>query len=347
MKDTIVILGINEIQQKNVLQLEAGRELQFRFDALTNDTMKTSMKYAPYFRNMIILQSGFFNKIFSIILYFSKFRRSLHHAEIYTAGRLAFFYLLLTKIFRVPSIVVERGDIADFGSYPRSHRLSMALSYRYADVVWYREYYMKSAIERFRPRKLAFIPNATRNAYLSREQRDIDFLWVNRLVRQRMSSWFVDILKEKEFEGTNNYMLGFNEDSLDEVVRENQQYVRENCPANLTLLPFVDPTEYYKRAKYFVLPAEIVFANNSLLEAMSYGVVPIISNVEGASVLVPGKEVGYVVEHNRSCFRNSMLEALVSHDLDSKGKNAVEHISRNFSKASWQQKIKALYRSLD
>src|SRR5690606_30158578 len=46
------------------------------------------------------------------------------------------------------------------------------------------------------------------------------------------------------------------------------------------------PEEYYRRARIFVLPADIIFANYSLLEAMSHGVVPLVGDGEGAERIV-------------------------------------------------------------
>lgn len=55
----------------------------------------------------------------------------------------------------------------------------------------------------------------------------------------------------------------------------------------IQILGFVNNSEeLLKKSKLFIFPANIVFCNNALLEAMSFGCVPVVANGEGAYRIV-------------------------------------------------------------
>jgi glycosyltransferase involved in cell wall biosynthesis len=78
------------------------------------------------------------------------------------------------------------------------------------------------------------------------------------------------------------------------------------------LLPYVDrPQELYRRANIFVLPAEIVFLNFSLLEAMERGVAPVIAAVDGADRIIEHGVSGLIVDLESEKFVQA-VESLLS-----------------------------------
>ena len=138
-------------------------------------------------------------------------------------------------------------------------------------------------------------------------RKEIDFLWVNRIIPERRSDWFATILSGYKFKESENVLAGLLDNS---AYSETQESLLKNSPSNLTVLNFVsDPSKLYKKARFFVLPADVVFANNALLEAMSYGVVPLISRQIGSELIVEDGMNGFLFEHNQESFEEAMLKA--------------------------------------
>jgi glycosyltransferase involved in cell wall biosynthesis len=214
---------------------------------------------------------------------------------------------------------------------------------------------MESILKRMNIKRLFFIHNAvetrikknTGNQPLPIGRKKIDFLWVNRLIPERMSGWFVDILKTSHFRHTQNIMAGVMKETL---YNEVQDYVIANKPPNLRLLDFVsDPSELYKEAKFFVLPAKVVFANNALLEAMSAGVVPVIVNSPGSELIVKDGINGIVAGFSNEEFQTAMLKAINMSEADYKlmSEAAIAHIRNVFSSDIYKKKLRELYSQIE
>jgi glycosyltransferase involved in cell wall biosynthesis len=113
------------------------------------------------------------------------------------------------------------------------------------------------------------------------------------------------------------------------------------------ILPFTDqPDQYFKRAAIFVLPADIVFCNNSLLEAMAMGVVPIVANVEGADLIVENDVSGYVVERDSVQIAEKIIALLRNDELRRKMAQAArEVIKTRFNSEHTAQALLQFYRN--
>lgn len=70
-----------------------------------------------------------------------------------------------------------------------------------------------------------------------------------------------------------------------------------NVEAHIKTFPFTsNPRDFYNKASIFLLPADEVFCNFSLLEAMERGIPPIISDVPGSERIVDHGINGYRVK---------------------------------------------------
>jgi glycosyltransferase involved in cell wall biosynthesis len=123
----------------------------------------------------------------------------------------------------------------------------------------------------------------------------------------------------------------------------------KSAPSNLTVLSFIsNPSEFYKKARFFVLPAEVVFANNALLEAMSYGVVPLISRQSGSELIVEDGVSGFLFDHNQESFKEAMLKAFkISNEAYLKMSfAAIEQIKMRFSSDTYYVQLQIMYNKL-
>jgi len=294
----------------------------------------------------IILSNSILKRTFYLFKQVYNNRKKIHHVEIYPGGRFAIIFSILCKILNVKIICVERGDLLYYrkNGYSFLTRVSMYFTYKLANVVWYRELYMKEKLKAIGVKNLTFFHNVTAYPDFTKSTKgSIDFIWVNRLINERFSNWFVDALKNDAFIHSKNALLGLQKENCSTQAN----YMKENKPKNLEIFGYINPQYYYQNASFFVLPAKIVYANNSLLEAMSYGVVPIVSNAEGTELIVKNGVNGFVFETYEE-FLQCMIKA---HNLSEKeylslSNNAKETIKNDFSVEYYTFELLELYKSI-
>jgi glycosyltransferase involved in cell wall biosynthesis len=346
MKDTVVIF-IDRIAAKNRLQIKSIHHLKMVPVFFVNEKTDQAAEYLAGRGREELLAGSFLKRFLQISGYLKKNKHDIHHIEVYPAGRFAWIYILLSNILNIKSICVERGDIQYYRRkmYNKISRFSMWACYKFSSIVWYREFYMKDILQKTTSKKLFFLHNAIDPPveYTPSSKKDIDFLWMNRVIKERRSDWFISVLKKSELKNTVNYLIGLTEKTFH--VNE-QLFVQDNKPDNLIVLGYTKkPFEYYMRAKFFVLPADIVFANNSLLEAMSYGVVPLISDMPGASMIVEDGKSGFIFKHTPDDFGIAVEKAhnLTDEQYSRFSKAARDNILKEFSLQKYAEGLTEMY----
>jgi glycosyltransferase involved in cell wall biosynthesis len=217
-------------------------------------------------------------------------------------------------------------------------------------MIWYRELYMKPLLEKIRKRGLYFLHNAIEPVYDTPGpaiKKDIDFLWLNRVIPERKYKWFMDIVQKTDFSHTQNFLVGIMPET---IFSPDQDYVKNNKPANLVLEPYSnDPGSFFKRARFFVLPADVVFANHALLEAMAYGVVPLVSRQQGSELIVDDHVNGFIFQHTTEGMEAAMQEALrlTSQQYDAYSLSAARKIRDSFSEKKYSDSLSILYKMLE
>lgn len=349
-----IAIFIDWVLPKNKVQIDAMHKLGHSLSFFVGKYNESSSSYLLADDEHILLKEGFFSRLQMIISYLKKNRDDLHHVEVYPGGRFSFVYVLLSWYFGVPCICVERGDLLYFkkGGYSILTRISMWICYKISDMVWYREPYMLSLLEKMNVRNVFFLHNAiekrNKQAHNLGEHlpKEIDFLWVNRIIPERRSDWFTNILSGHNFKESRNVLAGLLDNS---AYGEMQESLLKSSPSNLTVLNFVsDPSELYKKARFFVLPADVVFANNALLEAMSYGVVPLISRQPGSELIVDEGVNGFIFEYDQESFEEAMLKAfnLSNEEYIRMSLAAIERINVLFSSDNYCNELQKMYMKL-
>jgi glycosyltransferase involved in cell wall biosynthesis len=316
----VLILNLDTFAAKNVSQIRLMEAEGYGFTVVTNDSRRASRRVFDeqgFRRSQLIVLGGLQSKVvtvFSMLL-----RHRFHHVEFYPAGRLALLYLLLIKLFGHRLVVIERGDIGSLHLYDALTRLSLRLAYRFADRVVYKETYMKEPLDSFTRAPLAFVPNCIvppSSPLAPWAARTIDFLWVNRLTVQRRPEWFLRALQDPALGGRRAAMLGFEE-----------------------------PGPFYDRARFFCLPSEIIFGNNSLLEAMARGVVPVVTESPGIERVVCDGVNGIVTAFDEAEYKKGLLRAAAM-DQEAWAKlsrAARDTVEQEFSGDAWRRRMAKLY----
>ena len=114
---------------------------------------------------------------------------------------------------------------------------------------------------------------------------------------------------------------------------------------NIDIYPFSsNPWEGIEDVLAFVLPADQVWLNNALLEAMSYSIPPIIAQAERAEDIISSEEIGLICSKNEHSLYLAMKKLIESPEkARNMGKNSKKRVMDNFSSQKVGQDIYSLY----
>lgn len=271
------------------------------------------------------------------------------YVELYCTGRLTFIYACLAKIFARKLIVILRGTEFNGG---RQLLTSNLLSLKISDVIIAKEYNLLDSIEKYSLLgKTSFLHNAIPQFDVSPEyiERDIDIIFLNTPRSSRNVLFLIDVLKKiLDIKPQLNVVLaGFSvlnrksghieESYQKQVLRKIEDLGLEN---EIDLLGFVDDSRsLLMRSKIFVFPANVVFCNYTLLEAMSVGAVPIVLNGEGADLIVDDKVNGRINNLDVDAFVESILECLNDSTWIDYSNHAQNKILTDYSINVWYEKM--------
>jgi glycosyltransferase involved in cell wall biosynthesis len=121
------------------------------------------------------------------------------------------------------------------------------------------------------------------------------------------------------------------------------------CNESISFLGHVpDLSKYYKEAGIFVLPSRGEGISNALLEAQSYGIPAVVSDIPGNSKVVANKKTGYLVPVNDAVgFADAIIKLLGNSALRKKmGREARNNIVLNYSITSIVERLKTVYEDI-
>lgn len=119
-----------------------------------------------------------------------------------------------------------------------------------------------------------------------------------------------------------------------------KHYKSLNLAKNVEVQGFVkDINQVMKQYRFFVFPSGVILANYALLEAMSYGLVPIVYPGNGYGKLVNDGVNGFVAFDNDLAKAFKRALSLSDEEYVNMSKLAYETISQNFSMQVWLKKL--------
>jgi glycosyltransferase involved in cell wall biosynthesis len=348
----VAILGLNIFARKNAYQTVGMAAHGYTYDVLSTQREVHELNGEVNAR-LLPLRPDALGRLLQVWRYLRSHRNELHHAEVYVGGRFAAAYVLLARLAGIPTLIAERGDL--FMSHNRSYGLvtrnSMALAYRLADAVWYRELYAAELLAKMGVQRRYLLANSVpMPPALPTGPRDIDLLWVNRFKAPRRPEFMAEalaaVLPRKAATARILGTIANGPPETDAMQRQFQQAVA-GVPG-ITLEEFSDPASLFARSRFFLLPADVTFANFALLEAMAAGVIPIISDVPGTELLVEDGASGLVVEHSAAGFQSGIERALAMTDTERQRLSAGAHamIRDRYSVDAWCVALSAIYATL-
>lgn len=343
----VIAVGVDTMRPKNLYQTRWLQDRGFAVHVMTLHRDPGSIRADPS-TTIEPIVGGPVRRVRQLVSHLRRDRGSLHHVELYVGGRFAFVYAIICRLMRVPLLAIERGDLLQCQQrvYPLSARLSIYTCYRLANRVWLREPYMLRAFARWRVRGSFFHPNGVPvpTDAPSASDRDLDVVWANRLIPERHPDWFARAIRQLSADRPLTCeVLGLRASDSGPAARRVERELEQllaDVPG-CTLRPFVDPVPSFRRARWFVLPSDIVFGNFALLEAMSHGAVPLVSDVEGTDQVVRDGVDGLVVSHSPEGLQRGLERALA---LDEPSWQAMSDAARQtvvqrFSLDAWGERL--------
>lgn len=267
------------------------------------------------------------------------------------------FIVFYSRLKKIPIVSRCRGgEILNWKKHRKVFRFAFKYTLRRSDMILIRELYMVNNIVNYNicpMNNVRFFHNHTPVPPKYEKEHKNEILYLNSLKEFRNPTLMIDIALELIKRGVNfkftvvgfteGYMTAFNANVEEEkFIKLLKDY---NLEEHFELHNFSNKTtEYFKRASIFILPADIVFCNHSLIEAMAYQNVPITQNVEGADLIVEDGVSGYLLENNPIYYADR-IEYLFNNKkkLTEMGLNARDKISGNFDSNKQAENIITYY----
>ena len=254
-------------------------------------------------------------------------KNNVHYCEYYyTAPFLQMIVVLIAlKLFRVKVISIYRGgEIFYWDGHSAAKKLFLKMANRLSHRIAYKEMYMPELLKKngMFPRDSVYhLANSIEYRELSSDyiaQKENILLFHNSFKEWRHPDFLVDVIHRlKEETGDFKLILaGYREGADDGIMKVINNKIKEYGLSDFVeLYGFAsnDPEYYYKRSKIFLLPSELVYCNYSLLEAMNFGVIPVVSDLDEDSNLIIDHGVdGYVLPNNADDWSKAILAILSS-----------------------------------
>jgi glycosyltransferase involved in cell wall biosynthesis len=249
-------------------------------------------------------------------------RLRVRHVELYhsTQSTIAhFMYIALACLARIPLVTVCRGnEILLFDRHVWRRRQAIRFGLKASTLVVYNQLHMPKTFDRIgiaQEKRLFFsneVPYNPEEPMHPKERPGVLFLNTWHPWRHPELMVEIGIRLARKFPGA-DFILAGDRDPRGRLRKEFEERILSAGVADrFELLPYVDrPEELYRKANLFVLPAEIVFLNFSLLEAMERGLAPIIARVDGAARIVEHGVSGLIVDLDSEKFVQA-VESLLS-----------------------------------
>jgi glycosyltransferase involved in cell wall biosynthesis len=259
------------------------------------------------------------------------------HTKIYDV----FVYAICCRAIGINLIGVCTGaEILHYGNRSLVFRVLAKWSLRLCSKVVYKEPYMPTIIEKFslvKHQNLISVKNGVFDRGLDVDKKKKNqILFLNSFKKWRNIDVSIHAIKLVKKSGVNIRFDFIGARDLEEY-RYAQSFALEHDVFEEVGIHYFsnDVNSWYKKSSIFVLVADHVYANNSLLEAMAAGCVPIVSDVSLASEIVLDGVNGFVVPLGDYAALADRLKRLVTEDnlASQMAVAARAHVLKNFSES--------------
>ncbi len=350
-----IVLGLEHFIDKIGYQSDEYKRRGIPVKYLVSDAVGfSSIKIKQYNADVKIVSKSLPLRVLKTLTTFMEYKP--RYCEIYDTGRLTLVYTLIALMFRTKLVIILRGQ--EFNRYGvRAFGLRLALKLCHHIISKESNLTRDLLAISINSEKITEISNCVPFPRLItiNNDRDIDILFLNSVRQERHVAMLVIAIKQlsKNMPNIKVVITGFsslddNHHNVDVPYEKKILEMIQDLNLNNTIETYgfvQEPSQFYMRAKIFVLPADVIFLNYSLLEAMSYAVAPVVCNGEGASKII-NQTNGKIVNFSSLELAETFKEILSDRLYVSQGKVARDTIKKYHSMHSWGEKMLSVRKHL-
>lgn len=338
--------------------------LNYSYLVLCADELESQKhKTEKIFEVVQVPQNPFFRFLHYLIFIV---KNKIELIEVYDTGLLTFFYvasaILLNKkavifLIGMELLPLERGE-TKASLKRRVKRLGLFLSLKLSSKIIYKELHMQPILDGYNILNKSFhLHNCVPVVNKLNVNKDIDIIYINTIRKMRHPVLFLKAIKLLKDSGAhfNCVMKGFHSidsyNSVPDIEAEESalKYIDDNGLSDcVKVLPFSnDSINYIKRSKIFVLPSDVIYANYSLLEAMSYSCVPVVTSGDGADRIITNGVDGYICDFSEyDIYRKLSFLISNSKTFEELSNKSKDRIQEGFSIEAWAVNLNEIYEKL-
>lgn len=282
--------------------------------------------------------------------------------ELYLSQRPWFilFYFAVGKLFKKNIVVWCRGELRNFRKHHWLRRFTNRIVLKYSDRVLLRETYMKDILTSeglYDSQRMSFFHNCiSLTKPLVDVSQNSQIVFLNSFKRFRNIELIIQaakILKDDNYSfeiklvGSTLENDGYSPSSEEYEIFLRKLVTEYGLSEMVKFLPFSDSVvQHLESARMFVLPADIVFCNYTLLESMSMCIPPIVTNIPESKLIIEDKVDGLLVDRSASALAEAMKNLLDSSELAvALGKCARKKVFERFNIDNKAKELASFYGS--
>lgn len=363
-KRTVLIAGIDTIRQKNLHQLAGMSSRGYRFIVVTTDSSGASLLLTrghPEI-NVDVARPGRVRRDLCLLTANALRKQSVMLAEVYPHCVWELLCALLVKMHRVPLLLIARGEEWYYMTKQMSffRRLCFRLTYCLADGVLYKETYMRDLLDAWKIQRRWLLPNAISlpSATCNNRPTGCHFLYLNSIKEFRHPETplkaFLELSAERGFRRGSKVkmtIVGL-QNSADHKPMLHKERVLYEMIAGLDvpveLHPWTnEPEPWLDDADVFLLPADVVYVNYALLEAMGRGMTAIVQDAPMADLLITQGVDGYILPLDKDAWKAKMAILIDDANLRARmGSAARRKVAEQYSIGSYLCSYERIYSEL-
>ena len=359
-KRPIIVCGLNHVSDKiarhyQILSELSKRKVFIYSDDVTGNSMEISKKYS----NIRFLKIPRNKKENLTKFWYLLTKNNPAHVEIYFSSKSSLVhlgYLILVKLLRLPLVSFCRGgELLYWDNHSYRVRFIYWLTLKLSKLILYKQLHMPTKLKELNisERKTHFFYN--RVPYNSSPPKPVEermgVLYLNswRKFRRPDIAVNVGIKLAKKYPGVRFTVAGERYWAKEYYSRARFQELINSAglEGRVNLVSWVDnPENLFNSHSIFLLPSELVFLNYSLLEAMERGLVPVVSDAEGANNVITHGEDGLIVKLNTGSFIEAVDYLLSNIDkLRTMSAKAREKVKEKFNLHTGMEELISIYKN--
>lgn len=293
----ILVIGADRVMPKLFYFADHLRALDTRYVVYTHERTEDAVRYAEKYGAEIVQAPAHRKSAWrmledAVTLFRATRDPSLVHAELYSDYHIlaSLMYFMVLRTRRVPVVLWCRGELYDWKHFSWWQRLYFRIVVPRASLVILKETYMRGTLEAagIRAASVLELHNTVPLQPITEpdESKEIRLLFLNMFKTWRNVSFLPEVAAALRRRGVPFEMSIVGEKSDSPGLVEEAQKLRAAVTAHgvadcVNVYPFSsNPSDHYRNADIFLLPANLIYCNYALLEAMSYGQVPLVNNAD-------------------------------------------------------------------